>query len=80
MNKKILIGSTLAAIILLASFSSIASAQTTNVKDSHSSLIQLLKEKQKSSLSLGWLPGDLIGILINIIFLLFAYIFIGHPL
>ena len=72
MNKKILIGSTLAVIIVLASFSSVASAQTTKTNEMKSKIFQQIKEKIENKL---WVPGDILYLLIISICLAQAQLF-----
>ena len=68
MRKVLAIGSIGVVVLLfLASFPSIASAQTINSNDVHSSLVRRLFEKQKSSLSSDWYFGELIDALFGLL-------------
>ncbi|MFH1101428.1 MAG: hypothetical protein V1726_05300 [Methanobacteriota archaeon] len=66
MNKKIFIGTTLAVIIVFARFSTLASAQSTSLKDS---LLTKIKAK------IDWKPGDIIGSILGLIGLIFLILF-----
>ena len=82
MNKKILIGGTLAIIFVLASFSSVASAQTTplnkNILKTNLVNLKNLLENKKSSLSSDWYPGVLIGFIINLFIDFYIWLVINH--
>ena len=70
MNKKILIESTLAIIIVLTSFSSVACAHSISLKDSWITIIGTKND---------WKPGSILGfiedLIMQIIFVLFGWMF-----
>jgi len=63
MKREILIGTTLAVIIVLAGFSSIASAQTTKPNEIRSNIFQQIKEKMENKLIP---PGEIFGTLLQL--------------
>ena len=73
MNKKILIGTTLAVIIVLAGFSSIASAQTIKSNEMRINIFQQTREKVTNG---GWQPGTIIigffGLIAALLILLYS--------
>lgn len=70
--KKIILASTFAVIIVLASFSSVASAQSTEPDDEPTTIFQRIRERIVDS---NWEPGEiLVSILVLIMILILALI------
>ena len=72
MTKKILIGTILAVIIVLASFSSVVSAQSTKPN----AFFQQIKDRIENKLwQPGWIIGHILGFIWELIATFFPFIF-----